>query len=153
MKRITRLSSATHSATDALAGHAELVAILRRHLPPSTATLFAKPRQAEGDVIEWYSDLGGQPVPFSELAPQEARQVRQLLDERLASIAQLAERLEGQGEEGRRQAELLRQAARYPDLSTLYALNGQPLVTFWGGGEPPAPPPPPAAAGIPGQRP
>ncbi|MDV7213311.1 hypothetical protein R4769_19450, partial [Azotobacter beijerinckii] len=144
MKRITRLSSATRSAADALAGHAELVAILRRYLPPSTAALFAKPKQAEGDIVEWYSDLGGQPVPFAELAPQEARQVRQLLDERLTSIAQLAERLDGQGEDGRRQAELLRQAARYPDTATLYALNGQPLVTFWGGGAPPVPPPLPA---------
>ena len=146
MKRISRLSSQTRSAADALAGHGELTQILRRHLPPSTATLYAKPKQAEGDIVEWYSDLGGQPVPFSQLDEKEAAQVRHLLDERLASIEQLASQFDAQGGDGVRQAALLREAARYPDTSTLYSLNGQPLVTFWGGGQPPAPPITPVTA-------
>lgn len=112
MKRISRLSSQTRSAADALAGHGELTQILRRHLPPSTATLYAKPKQAEGDIVEWYSDLGGQPVPFSQLDEKEAAQVRHLLDERLASIEQLASQLDAQGGDGVRQAALLREAAR-----------------------------------------
>ncbi|MBB3103017.1 hypothetical protein [Azomonas macrocytogenes] len=150
MKRISRLSGETRNAEEVLNGHAELIQILKRHLPPSTTALFAKPRQAEGDVVEWYSDLGGQPVPFSELSEKEAAQVRHLLDERLTSIEQLATRLEEQGEEGKRQAGLLRQATAYPDTATLYSLNGQPVVTFWGGGEPPPPPaPPPLPAGEP----
>jgi hypothetical protein len=153
MKRISRLSTETRSAQDALVGHGELSQILRRHLPPSTATLYAKPKQAEGNIVEWYSDLGGQPVPFTQLNDKDAAQVRHLLDERLASIEQLANQLDSQGGDGVRQAALLREAARYPDTSTLYSLNGQPLVTFWGGGQPPAPPLVPVAAAAAGMLP
>lgn len=144
MKRIARLPN-THAAP-ALAGHEELQRILRRHLPPSTASLYARPKPVEGDIVEWYSDLGGQPVPFAQLSEKEAAQVRHLLAERLSSIEELAGRLDAQGEEGARQARLLREAASYPDTANLYVLNGQPLVTAWGGGQPPPPPLPPAAA-------
>lgn len=140
MKRIARLNSEQFVAGDALAGHAELTQILKRHLPPSTAALFAKPKEAQdAGIIEWYSELGGQPVPFSTLTEPEAAQVRRLLDERLDSIQQLATRLDSQGADGQRQAALLRQAARYPDTSTLYSLNGQPVLTFWGYGVKPPP--------------
>jgi len=134
MKRIARLGAEQFRVADAPAGHAELTEILKRHLPPSTVALFARPKPLEGDVIEWYSDLGGQPVPFDQLPSGEAAQVKRLLDERLASIQQLATKLEAQGADGEQQAALLRQAARYPDTSTLYSLNGQPVLTFWGYG-------------------
>jgi hypothetical protein len=140
MKRIARLSTEKYSAADALDGHSELTQILKRHLPPSTVALFAKPMEAGDGVIEWYSELGGQPVPVSELNAGEAAQVKRLLDERLDSIGQLATRLESQGADGQKQAALLRQAARYPDINTLYSLNGQPVLTFWGYGvRPPEP--------------
>jgi Mg-chelatase subunit ChlD len=146
MQRISRLSTETRSAADALTGYGELTQILRRHLPPSTAALFAKPKQADSNIVEWYSDLGGQPVPFNQLSEGEQQQVRHLLSERLTSIEELAKQLDSQGGDGVRQAGLLRQAASYPDTATLYSLNGQPLVTFWGGGQPPPPPPSLAAA-------
>jgi hypothetical protein len=109
MKRIARLSD--HNASQALVGHDELQRILRCHLPPSTASLYARPKQAEEGIVEWYSDLGGQPVLFAELGEKEAAQIRHLLDERLASIEQLAEHLQAQGGEKAQQAKLLRQAA------------------------------------------
>lgn len=137
MKRIARQSTQNQSAADVLAGHEELIGILKRHLPPSTATLFAKPKAVEGDVIEWYSDLGGQPLPFTQLPAREAAEVRHLLGERLAAVERLATQLQGQGADGQRQASLLRQAARYPADSNLFSLNGQPVLTFWGGGQPP----------------
>jgi hypothetical protein len=138
MKRIARQSTQNQSAADVLAGYEELIGILKRHLPPSTATLFAKPKAVEGDVIEWYSDLGGQPLPITQLPAREAAEVRHLLGERLAAVERLATQLEGQGADGQRQASLLRQAARYPSDSNLFSLNGQPVLTFWGGGQRPA---------------
>ena len=65
MKRIARLPD--HNASQALAGYDELQRILRRHLPPSVANLYARPKQAESGIVEWYSDLGGQPAPFAGL--------------------------------------------------------------------------------------
>ena len=134
MKRIARLPD--HNASQALAGYDELQRILRRHLPPSVANLYARPKQAEAGIVEWYSDLGGQPALFAELGEKKAAEVRRLLDERLALVEQLAERLLRQGDEGVRQAGLLRQAASPPDTANLYALNGQPLITVWGGQSP-----------------
>lgn len=132
MKRIARLGTEPFRAGDLPVDYSELVRILRPHLPPATVALFAKPKAVDGGVMEWYSELGGQPVPFSQLPPTEADRVQRLLDERLASILQLAERLESQGGDGPQQAALLRQAAQYPDARTLYSLNGQPVLTFWG---------------------
>ncbi len=137
MKRIARLSGEARNASTVLDSHTRLIALLRQYLPPSTATLFARPKAVEGQTVEWYSELGGQPQPFSNLPPQEAARARQQLDERLASLHGLADQLEPRGEEGRQQAALLRQAAEYPDTDTLYVLNGQPVITFWGGGKAP----------------
>src|SRR3990167_2399594 len=127
MKRTARLGSEQFSAADALAGHSELTQILKRHLPPSTVALFSKPKAVEGGVMEWYSELGGQPVPFSQLPPAEAAQVKRLLDERLDSIQHLATKLDSQGAEGQQQAALLRQAARHPDTRTPHSLNRPPV--------------------------
>lgn len=150
VKRIARLGSEHYSAGEALAGYDELVRLLKPHLPPATVALFARPKPAEGGIVEWYSELGGQPVPFSQLSAAEAAAVKRLLDERLDSLQQLAARLETRGDDGRQQAALLRQAARYPDLGTLYSLNGQPVLTFWGYGLKTAEPPvmPASAAGL-----
>ena len=110
--------------------------------------MFARPKPVEGDVVEWYSDLGGQPVPLTELGEADAINLRRVLDERLQSIQQLADKLDGQGPDGQKQAALLRQAARYPNDSTLYSLNGQPVITFWGYGvRPPSGAAPIVAAG------
>ena len=40
----------------------EILKIVRAHLPPSTATLFAKPEiKSDRVTVEWYSELEGQP--------------------------------------------------------------------------------------------
>lgn len=132
MKRIARLEAEPFTAGDSPIAHDELVNLLRTQLSPAVASLFAKPKAADGGLVEWYSDLNGQPVPVSQLPPGEAAQVQRLLEERITAIQQLAARLESQGGEGARQAALLRQAVQYPDTRTLYSLNGQPVLTFWG---------------------
>jgi len=139
-KRIARLP--VDHATDALAGYDQLQRVLRRHLPPSTANLYAQPKPAHDGMMEWYSELGGQPVPFSELNEKEAAQVRRLLDERLASVKQAAANLPVSGAEGESIRQLLHQAAAYPKDEHIYVLNGQPVITAWGAPPPPPPEPP-----------
>ena len=65
MQRLARLTKQeSDAAAVALFGqYDELISILLRHLPPSTASLFARPRQS-GDYVEWYTDLEGQPYPL-----------------------------------------------------------------------------------------
>jgi len=149
-KRIARLP--VHNAAPLLAGHTQLQRILRRHLPPSTARLYAAPKQVNGDTVEWYCDLDGQPVPFAELDPQQAASVRRVLNERLASIRYAADHLPAdrdnpqQLEQAR---QLLREAAQLPADEHIYVLNGQPVVTAWIGIPPPGVPTPPAPAAAP----
>jgi len=152
MQRIARLHD--HAANAALDGHADLQGVLRRYLPPSTVSMYARPKLVEGGIVEWYSELGGQPVPLSELDRTDSKQadeVRRLLAERLAAVRQAADNLYVPGEDSATQTERLRQllqaAGWPPEEKNVYVLDGQPVITAWGGGEPP-PVPPVAAAAI-----
>lgn len=150
MKRIARMAAGRFTASEALSQHAELTRLLRRHLPPAVSAMFARPKALEGGIYEWYSDLGGQPVPINELSLAERATTERLVQERLQSVAQLANKLEAEGGPGGEQARLLRDAARYPDAEAIYVLNGEPVLTWWGSGAPTVVTPPagatPAAA-------
>jgi len=138
MKRIARLPD--HNAAQALAGYAQLQRILRRHLPPSAANLYAAPKQVDGGTVEWYADLGGQPGPLSELSAEDAASVRHTLDEHLASIRHLADHLppgRNSPEQAEQARQVLHQAAQPPADEHVYVLNGQPVITAWGSGSPP----------------
>lgn len=150
MKRIARQSRHNPGSAEALQAHETLQRLLRRYLPPSTAATFARPKEAADEIIEWYSDLDGQPIPFAQLPQAEARQLQGRLEERLQAMRGLADQLQAQGSEGAEQARLLRAAAASPHPDNLYALNGQPLITFWGGAAEPAPAPLPPIAGASG---
>lgn len=110
--------------------HGRLDALLRRHLPGITASILARPApSADGRVVEWYSDLAGQPVTVDALSGPAQTEVRTLLADRLASIEALAGRLSGSDPA---LAEQLRQATIFPGDETVYAVGGQPVITFWG---------------------
>ncbi|MCB1925204.1 MAG: VWA domain-containing protein [Gammaproteobacteria bacterium] len=131
--RITRSSSAGLHAVcddvDLLDRHAELAALIRRHLPAVGASLLAMPRRVgdSGD-IEWYSDLAGQPVRLDDLGADEQARARALLADRVAAVRALADRLPA----GELPAAWLRAAVSFPDDSRVYVIGGQPVITFWG---------------------
>jgi hypothetical protein len=116
--------------------------LLRRHLPPASASLFARadPVAAEPGRIDWYSDLTGEAVPLQALPDDARRQALELIDDRLTSIRQLAERLSAVPDVGSDSSEpspqqLLR-AARYPHSDCVYLVGGEPVLTYWGLGPP-----------------
>jgi Mg-chelatase subunit ChlD len=118
---------APHSAE----AHRRLEALIRRHLSPLTASLLAAPKPSDdGRFIEWYSDLAGQPVPLPSLPPRDAEKVRGLLQDRLHSLAVLAERLAAAGDTAA--ADALRSALSYPGEEAVIVVAGQPVLTFWG---------------------
>ncbi len=134
------------------AEHGRLLALIRAHFPAVMASLFAQPEptaDASG-AVEWYSDLAGQPTPLSELPPTERRRIQGLLADRLAALGDLADRLRQSGPEGEAQSAELRAALRYPDDAAVFAVGGQPVLTFWGyrradaPSEPPGPLPSPS---------
>jgi hypothetical protein len=131
------------------ARHRRLDVLIRRHLPGVTASLLAQPvPSGDGNFIDWYSDLAGQPVALGALGKEARAEARALLDDRLKSLAALAKRLEAVDPEAAGQ---LREALSFPGEETVYVIGGQPVITFWGhqplaAVEPPAPLAPPAAA-------
>lgn len=149
--RIARLDPAAYrpladAAPDA-ALHRSLDAVIRRHLPPVTASLLAQPAPtADGAIVEWYTDLAGQPQRLGEMPAGAQAGVRDLLADRLRSLEALAERLETSDGAGTALAASLRQAVSYPGDETVFVVDGQPVLTFWGYGlwTEAAPPPPPS---------
>ncbi len=62
MQRLARvnLEQQNLTAVGLFSHYDEIVSLLNRYLPPSTAFIFARP-EVNGNVVEWYSDLQGQP--------------------------------------------------------------------------------------------
>lgn len=125
-----------------------LRALLRRHLPPVTASLFARARPLRGQSgpiagpIEWYSDLAGEPIPLDDLSDAERSRVLALVGDRLGSVRQLAEQLAASTDldtviqndpvtEGS-SSQLLQRAAHYLHPSCIYVIAGEPVLTYWG---------------------
>lgn len=135
--------------------HRRLQGLIRRHLSPITAALLAEPQPStDGRFIEWYTELAGQPVALPALPAEEQEKARTLLQDRLAALRRLARELSGTGSEAALGA-ALQQALAYPGDETVYVVDGQPVLTFWGYGSPPAEPeiPAPPAPEIPARAP
>jgi len=146
MNRISRQTSDLPRAQSALTGHARVQALLRQHLPARISTLFAAPRQIDGEAIEWLSPLEGQSQPLASLSESEGQKVRNVLDEKLAAVRELAAHLASQPEHNAQDVALLRRAAYVPKDADIYVQNGQPVITCWGDEPPPAPVVPPVIA-------
>lgn len=112
------------------ASHRELDALVRRHLPAATATLFAEPRPSpDGREVSWYSDLAGQPVRMDALPPADRTTARERLATRLTALDELASRLRADSPDA---AARLDDALRYPGDDAVWVVGGEPVLTFWG---------------------
>ena len=129
----TRFAPVAGDQEQILSAHGRMTALIKRHLSPVTASLLAKPViLSDSDDIEWYSDLQGQPQPLNSLPEQEQQQARQLLDDRLTSLANLAGELPKLDPEAGELLDMLRNALYFPGEEAVYIVNGQPVITFWG---------------------
>lgn len=134
--RICRSPAAAHPLPPAgrpdAALHARLSDAMRRHLSPAAATLLAEPvPSGDGEWIDWYTSLAGQPVPLHALGGEALRRARNLLEDRIQAMLALAERLAPADPD---LADAMRLAAGFPDESAVYVVDGQPVLTFWGYG-------------------
>jgi hypothetical protein len=129
----SQLSSLGGESTETFLRYNDLNRIIRRHLPPVTASLLAQPRAVEGsEIVEWYSDLSGRPIRLSDLAGSQQDAARRLLQDRSASILRLADELPRIEPQSAHYAESLRQAVSYPGDDYVYVIEGQPVLAFWG---------------------
>ena len=151
MQRLARfkLEEINQNATVLFEHYDEILKIVRAHLPPSTATLFAKPEiKSDRVTVEWYSELEGQPYLVSENESDKAtlQKISPLIQQRLNAIAALTQNLTERGVISAEQSTWLSQLVEGANHNTrqIYLVNNEPVITGWGIGkkvEPPAPTP------------
>ena len=133
---------------------------LRRHLPGSTAAIFARPEIAvDGSgTVTWTSALAGQPRPLPDLPDEEQAAARRILADHLNAISHLADELSRREPDDPEPAQLLKRAIVYPGDEAVYVIGRAPVLISWCGTDPGRPPravgtPDPAAKQPPPRRP
>ena len=134
MQRLARvgLEQYNREAIELFHHYDDIVAVLNRYLPPSTASILARP-EVKGNMVEWYSELQGQPQLLDAHSSHYA-EANALVVQRLTSIGALV-------------SELLQKEAIEPAIAAylkqfthivkqhdiqIYSVNQQPVITGWG---------------------
>ncbi|MFZ9406533.1 MAG: hypothetical protein ACO26U_05500 [Burkholderiaceae bacterium] len=140
--------------------HAQLRAMLMARQRKDLADYFARPIQdTDSGEIRWLAEIEGTPCRFEQLGPQDASAVRDKLARIQADLAALARTFrslpgaaQASAGTGPAFAALLEGAQRVPETGDfLFAVDGQPVIAFWGfrdhqgQGVIPSPPPLPVA--------
>ena len=148
MLRIARIASQQY-ATPAQAGDAvprdaaglnealdRLRRLLRGRVSDAALSVFARPAEREPGWIDWLSNLEGQPVPLVSLREAQRRAARARLDERLQLIRQELDELTALEPSLATDIGTLRPLIAPPADESVYVVNGEPVMTFWGPGRP-----------------
>ena len=128
MQRITR--DATSHPPELLRALESKVELLHRHFPPSVASLYAIPRAGSQDTLQWWSELGGQPLPYRSLDTIAQQTLLARYTQRQQAIGRLVEELQARNKA--EEAKALRTLIGEPELDNLYSLNEEPVVIRWG---------------------
>lgn len=142
MLRVARTKKSTYLTTDdqddqnfteLFSQYGQLIKLIKKHLSSVTASIFAQPmHQDDSDYIEWYSELNGQPEPLGSLSDAQQLKAKKLLSDRLAALSKLADQLPQLEPGSEKLQTLLRKAMQFPGDETVYVINEQPVITFWG---------------------
>lgn len=147
MLRITRTTEKMAEAQWAITHWSSLNDLLVQYLSPAYANLFARPSVAADGAVEWYSELNGEPVPLLQLTADVRAHAESLLTQKLASVAELHQRLEQNGSLSADVLQLLKLAGQQPARDSIWVIEGQPVITVW-----PDSAPQPVAAAVPAAR-
>lgn len=131
MLRITRTTEQLADAQWAVTHWSSLNTLLVQYLPSAYVNLFARPVAASDGAIEWYSELNGEPIPLDQLTADNAARVEFALAQKLASIAQLREKLLHNGSASDETLQLLKLASQQPARASVWVIDGQPVITAW----------------------
>lgn len=140
MQRLARvnLEQQNVAAVELFGHYDEIVGLLNRHLPPSTASMLARP-EVNDNLVEWYSELQGQPYLLGNTEREQAtrKQAETLISQRLDAVDKLRADLLQKGTITTEQAILLEslvEAAQHDSIQ-IYVVNKQPVITGWGLGK------------------
>lgn len=126
MQRIIR-SASLYSALSSDA-HKQSETLLK-HCPPHVSSLFASSRKGSDGVLEWWSPLGGQAIPFAELTEIQQQTLLKVLEQRKKSFENLAQQLDHTDQSDT--AQTLRTLLIETDFSRLYSIDNQPVIIDW----------------------
>lgn len=107
---------------------------IRLRAGATTANCLAIPQTNEqGTVIDWYSPLPGDVVPWSSATSQERAHALMTLDAMQRNLVKAAKLMSGVTQREKQVVQsLLDKAFFMPDSSCVFLVNGEPVVTFWG---------------------
>ena len=134
MQRLARvgLEQYNREAIELFHHYDDIVAVLNRYLPPSTANILARP-EVKDNMVEWYSELQGQPQ-LLDVHSSHYAEANALVVQRLASIDALVfELLQKEAIEPAIAAYLKQftHIVKQHDIQ-IYSINQQPVITGWG---------------------
>ncbi|MET0611944.1 MAG: hypothetical protein ABWZ39_11840 [Pseudomonas caspiana] len=128
MQRITR--DATPYPPALLHALESKIELLHRYFPPSIASLYAIPRTGGEDTLQWWSELGGQPLQYRNLNITAQQALIARYTQRQQAIRLLVDELQSRGKS--EHAQTLSTMIGPPDLDNLYSLNEEPVIIRWG---------------------
>lgn len=134
MQRLARvgLDQYNREAIELFHHYDDIVAILNRYLPPSTASILARP-EVKGNMVEWYSELQGQPQ-LLDVHSSHYAEANALVVQRLTSIDALVSELLQKEAIEPTIADYLKQfthIVKQHDIQ-IYSVNQQPVIIGWG---------------------
>ncbi|MDR1086416.1 MAG: hypothetical protein LBP22_16550 [Deltaproteobacteria bacterium] len=108
--------------------------VVSEELSEDRAQILAEPvKNLDHNRINWYSSLTGRAVPFEELPEEDQRFANDIIDERKAELAALAERFSKSPARNRKLAgELLSRILNQPESFRVFLVGGRPVVAGWG---------------------
>ena len=112
------------------AEHAHKHSLLQRCTPP-LAHLLASSRANSAGQWQWCTPLTGPVLPFVQLPVVQQQRLLKILAERQQALTQMAEQLTRHGEQAL--AEILAGVAGETDVSCLFSVGGEPVLTGWYG--------------------
>lgn len=134
MQRLARVGLEQYAweAIELFHHYDDIVAVLNRYLPPSTTNILARP-EVKNNMVEWYSELQGQPELLDVHSTRYA-EANALVVQRLTSIdALISELLQKEAIEPAIAAYLKQftHIVKQHDIQ-IYSVNQQPVITGWG---------------------
>lgn len=106
----------------------------------STANCLAIPQSNQyGSMVDWYSPIEGEVVPWTAASSQEREHALARLDtahrtlESAIAKMRLAEARDGKAEREKNTVlPLMSKVFYFPDTNFIYLVNGEPVIAFWG---------------------
>ncbi|MDP3535358.1 MAG: SrfA family protein [Halomonas sp.] len=90
----------------------------------------------QGELLDWYSAIEGDVIPWSAASEEERAPARQELRQFESFLKSFSDtsmaKADGAHNDRGVLAKLLKQVIRIPDQDHVYLVNGTPVLTFWG---------------------